>query len=157
MSVVNTFPVEEACAHLRGADPKLALVMDRVGPYTAQMREGDPYASLLRTILFQQLAGAAASAIQGRFFALYGDAFAPPSPEQLLTTTLDGQNADANPRWCPEARESSARTTHRHRGLVLQPANANPSAKRVTSLHVGPSGTLRLAQPCYVMFAAATR
>ena len=65
----------------------MALVMDRVGPYTAQMREGDPYASLLRTILFQQLAGAAASAIQGRFFALHGDATAPPSPEQLLTTT----------------------------------------------------------------------
>ena len=73
MAVINTFPVEEACAHLRSADAALAVVMDRTGPYTAQIRGGDPYASLLRTILFQQLAGAAANAIQGRFLALYGD------------------------------------------------------------------------------------
>ena len=87
MAVLNTFPVDEACAHLRGADPELATVMDRIGPYTAQLREGEPFASLLRTILFQQLAGAAANAIQGRLLALYGNANLPPSPAQLLATT----------------------------------------------------------------------
>ncbi len=60
--------------------------MDRTGPYTAQLRDGDPYESLLRTILFQQLAGAAANAILKRFLALYGDAGLSPSPEQLMTT-----------------------------------------------------------------------
>jgi DNA-3-methyladenine glycosylase II len=40
----------------------------------------------LRTILFQQLAGAAALAIQKRFFALYGGD-QPPTPQQLLETS----------------------------------------------------------------------
>lgn len=87
MAVINTFPVEDACAQLRAADPALAAVMDRTGPYTAEVRDGDPYASLLRTILYQQLAGAAANAIQSRFLALYGDAGQPPAPERLLATT----------------------------------------------------------------------
>lgn len=87
MTIIETFSVEAAVAHLRSVDPALAAVIDRVGPYTAQIRRVDPYASLLRTILFQQLAGAAANAIQKRFLALYGDDSQPPTPEQLLATT----------------------------------------------------------------------
>ncbi len=86
MTIIETFSVEAAVAHLRSVDPALAAVIDRVGPYTAQIRRVDPYASLLRTILFQQLAGAAANAIQKRFLALYGDDSQPPTPEQLLAT-----------------------------------------------------------------------
>lgn len=82
------FSVEEALAHLRGADMKLAEVIDRVGAYNAP-RRSDPYAALVRAILFQQLAGAAANAIQRKFFALYGDDGEPPSPPQILETTDD--------------------------------------------------------------------
>jgi len=82
----HPFSVEEALAHLRGADAKLAAVIDRVGEYDAP-RRSDPYAALVRAILFQQLAGAAANAIQKRFFALYGSEGQPPSPPQLLETT----------------------------------------------------------------------
>jgi len=82
------FSVEEALAHLRGADAKLAGVIDRVGAYDAP-RRSDPYAALVRAILFQQLAGAAANAIQRRFFALYGEDGEPPSPPQILETTDD--------------------------------------------------------------------
>jgi DNA-3-methyladenine glycosylase II len=80
------FSVEEALAHLRSVDTKLAALIDRVGHYDAPQRS-DPYAALVRAILFQQLAGAAANAIQRRFFALYGDDGQPPSPPQLLETT----------------------------------------------------------------------
>ncbi len=81
------FSVEEALDHLRGADEPLSRLIDQVGPYQARIRYADPYASLLRTILFQQLAGPAASAIQRRFLALYGSEEAPPTPEQLLATS----------------------------------------------------------------------
>ena len=48
----------------------------------------DPYASLLRTILFQQLAGAAAMAIQRRLYALFSDEEGRiPTPEELLGAT----------------------------------------------------------------------
>ncbi len=80
------YSVDEALAHLRAADPVLGALIDRVGPYEARIRYDDPYHSLLRTILFQQLAGPAASAIQRRLFALYGNDETPPTPQQLLAT-----------------------------------------------------------------------
>ena len=87
MTTIETFSVDKAIAHLRGIDPALKAVMDRVGEYNPTIRRADPYASLLRTILFQQLAGAAANAIQRRFLALYGNDSQPPTPEQLLATS----------------------------------------------------------------------
>jgi DNA-3-methyladenine glycosylase II len=77
------FDVDAAQAHLRAIDPVLGSLIDKHGPYSWASRE-DPYHALLRAILFQQLAGAAANAIQKRFHALYGDK--PPTPEQLLAT-----------------------------------------------------------------------
>ncbi len=82
----DSFSVDEALAHLRSADAKLGEVIDRVGGYNAP-RRADPYAALVRAILFQQLAGAAANAIQKRFFALYGRGDKPPVPAELLETT----------------------------------------------------------------------
>ena len=84
---VETFSVEAALQHLRAVDPPLAAIIDRVGAYNLTIRRTEPYATLLRTILFQQLAGAAASAIQRRFLALYGEDGEPPAPEQLLSTS----------------------------------------------------------------------
>jgi DNA-3-methyladenine glycosylase II len=84
---IETFSVEAALEHLRAVDPQLAAIIDRVGAYNLAIRRTEPYATLLRTILFQQLAGAAASAIQRRFLALYGDNGEPPAPDQLLSTS----------------------------------------------------------------------
>jgi DNA-3-methyladenine glycosylase II len=86
MSIDRLFSVEEALAHLRQIDAKLAAVIARVGAYDAP-RRSDPYAALVRAILFQQLAGSAANAIQRKFFALYGDDGETPSPPQILETT----------------------------------------------------------------------
>ena len=57
-----------------------------MGAYDAPRRD-DPWAALVRAILFQQLAGAAATAIQNRLFALHGPVDRAPTPQQLLELT----------------------------------------------------------------------
>ena len=80
------FSAGHAYRHLRAADPVIGDLIEKVGPY--QPRPGDdPYGQLIRTLLFQQLAGAAASAIMRRWFGHYGDEEATPTPEQILSTS----------------------------------------------------------------------
>jgi DNA-3-methyladenine glycosylase II len=55
-----------------------------VGPFALEVR-GEPYQSLLRAILYQQLAGPAAAAIERRFLALFDGSV--PAPAELLTAT----------------------------------------------------------------------
>jgi DNA-3-methyladenine glycosylase II len=86
MTADAPWSIDAALAYLRDVDPALGAVIDRVGEYAAPHRD-DPYAALLRTILFQQLAGAAASAIQRRFFALHLPEDQPPTPQQILELT----------------------------------------------------------------------
>ncbi len=80
------FPIRKAYQHLRSADPTLRRLIDEHGPYQPRP-SADPWSALVRAILFQQLAGAAASAIQRKWFAFYGDAEATPTPEQILDTS----------------------------------------------------------------------
>ena len=77
------FSVDAAVVHLRRADAVLGRVIDEIGAFDWRQRS-DPYLALIRTILYQQLAGAAASAIERRFYALFGGDGQPPPPEQLL-------------------------------------------------------------------------
>lgn len=83
-----TYQRSEAMAHLLAAEPQLASVVRQVGPITIR-DGGSPYPALVRSILYQQLAGPAAAAIERRFLALYGDAGQPPSPQQLLATDVE--------------------------------------------------------------------
>lgn len=68
------------------ADPVLGAVIRRVGPCPLRPA-GRPYASLLRSILYQQLAGAAARAIERRFLALFDGRC--PTPTVLRATRID--------------------------------------------------------------------
>jgi DNA-3-methyladenine glycosylase II len=86
MPIERQFSVEEALAYLRKTDPLLGAVIERVGAYDAPRRD-DPYAALVRAILFQQLAGAAAAAIQRRFFDLHEPLGIVPTPQQILETS----------------------------------------------------------------------
>jgi DNA-3-methyladenine glycosylase II len=75
----------KARMHLSKADPVLARIIAEVGPLGIQPRR-ERFQALARAIIFQQLAGAAANAIYGRFVALFpGVDF--PSPEQVLAKT----------------------------------------------------------------------
>jgi DNA-3-methyladenine glycosylase II len=61
-----------ALTHLRRVDPVLAGIIDRVGPYRLEVRRtGTHYDALVRSIVFQQLSGKAATTIHRRFLALY--------------------------------------------------------------------------------------
>jgi O-6-methylguanine DNA methyltransferase len=80
------FDWKVAQAHLRKVDPVLGKLMVRVGKQRMEIRTmHDPFESLMRAIVYQQLSGKAAATILGRVLALReGAAF--PSPAQLLAT-----------------------------------------------------------------------
>ena len=55
-----------AIEHLKAADPHLARLIERVGPPSITLRANHTvFYGLARSIVFQQLAGAAAKAILG--------------------------------------------------------------------------------------------
>jgi 3-methyladenine DNA glycosylase/8-oxoguanine DNA glycosylase len=60
-----------AVAHVKSADPQLARVIDAIGPFDLEPREG-AFKALSRAIFFQQLAGPAARAIMNRTLAALG-------------------------------------------------------------------------------------
>src|SRR6184192_4328571 len=71
--------------HLRSVDPVLASLIDRVGPCRLEpRREGTHFDALVRSIVYQQLSGKAASTILGRVHALYGNRS--PTPAELIAT-----------------------------------------------------------------------
>jgi DNA-3-methyladenine glycosylase II len=78
-----------ATADLARRDPNLAVFVARAGPMKWRPRQADAYAALVRSIVYQQLAGRAAAAIHGRFVALFDGASLTPGavlavPESLL-------------------------------------------------------------------------
>ena len=83
----NTYS-RKAVAHLRKVDPKLAEVIDRIGPFKGwPVRNGTHFDAVCRSIVFQQLSGKAAGTIHGRFEGIYGGRA--PLPDELATTTDD--------------------------------------------------------------------
>ncbi len=54
--------LEAALTHLRGGDPTLRAIIQRVGPYAMQYREPD-FETLVRSIVYQQISGRAALSI----------------------------------------------------------------------------------------------
>jgi methylated-DNA-[protein]-cysteine S-methyltransferase len=78
------FDPDAAVAHLRGADAKLAQLMDRVGPFRMQLqRTPSVFGALAEAIVFQQLNGKAAATIFARLCALFPHAGGL-TPERIL-------------------------------------------------------------------------
>jgi DNA-3-methyladenine glycosylase II len=71
MPVPAPAELERARRVLRRRDPALGSVIRQIGACRLEQR-GDPYRALVRSVLFQQLAGAAARAIEARLKAGYG-------------------------------------------------------------------------------------
>ena len=76
--------LEKARRSLRRRDPTLGALIRRVGPCDIRP-QGDPYRSLMRSVVYQQLAGAAAGAIAGRLRRAHGGRY--PAPAQLLAAS----------------------------------------------------------------------
>lgn len=79
--------LREAARHLARSDARLARVIEAHGPCTLSPR-GDPYRYLVRSILYQQLAGKAAATIERRFKAGFGGRVPPPA---LLAVQRDAK------------------------------------------------------------------
>ena len=89
MTIVRLTPrrLTEALAALSANDPKMATAIERVGPCTLIPRaDGTHFDHLARAIVFQQLSGAAASTIYGRFKERIGDGTDSPTPAQILAS-----------------------------------------------------------------------
>ena len=71
----------KACRKIRRSDPRLGAVIRRVGPCGIEPT-GDPYRALLRSVIYQQLAGSAAGAIASRVRRSFGGRY--PAPARLL-------------------------------------------------------------------------
>lgn len=81
-----------ALAHVKAADPRMAALIERLGPFDLRVGRHETHlASLIRSIVYQQLSGKAAATIHGRFLSLYGGVT--PSPEHLLETPIDALRA----------------------------------------------------------------
>ncbi len=73
--------MRKALNHLKKADPVMAAIIERVGPYKIQYRE-PVFQSLVRSIVYQQLHGKAAATIFGRLQA--AAKVDPLTPESIL-------------------------------------------------------------------------
>jgi DNA-3-methyladenine glycosylase II len=78
----------------------MAQLIKSVGPMSLRGPSEDPFAALVRSIMFQQLAGAAANAIHGRFLKLFADGLSPAGvlalPDGAMRTAgLSGSKAAA--------------------------------------------------------------
>jgi DNA-3-methyladenine glycosylase II len=84
----KTVPYARAARmHLSKNDPVLARIIADVGAVAITPRP-ERFPALARAIIFQQLAGAAATAILNRFVALYPDVEFP-APEDVLATPIE--------------------------------------------------------------------
>jgi DNA-3-methyladenine glycosylase II len=91
-----------AVRHLAKADPVLARLMKRAGPFALKTRHlHNPFEALARNIVFQQLHGSAAEAIHRRVVELFGGGRLRPrdvlgaSDEELRGAGLSGAKAAA--------------------------------------------------------------
>ncbi len=114
MTAHLTYDPAEALRHIRTNDPVMAAIIEQVGPYAPPYR-GEPFAALMRSILYQQLAGKAAAAIERRVLALFGDRY--PTPGELAAASTRtrcalrasrGRSRRRSPTWPP--RRSTARS-----------------------------------------------
>src|ERR1700733_14170991 len=88
--------MKKAIVHLKAADPVLAAIIDRVGPYKIEYRE-PVFQTLVRSIVYQQLHGKAALTIFNRLMAAAkADPLTPESilklrPARMRALGLSGQ------------------------------------------------------------------
>jgi DNA-3-methyladenine glycosylase II len=99
--------MRKAIAHLKSSDPVLAAIIERVGPYRITYREPG-FGTLVRSIVFQQLNGRAATKIFDRLVQAAGGEL---SPEALLKMTdVQYRAAGISPQKLRYLRDLAERT-----------------------------------------------
>jgi len=79
------FDAARAVRHLRAADPALARVIDRAGPFALELKRANTiFGMLAEAIVYQQLTGRAAATIYARVCGLFAGAHRGFQPEHIL-------------------------------------------------------------------------
>jgi DNA-3-methyladenine glycosylase II len=89
--------MRKAVEHLKGADPVMAQIIERVGPFRMAYKE-PTFEGVARSIIYQQLSGKAAGTIYGRVLEACGGALTPQAilaltPERMRELGLSKQKA----------------------------------------------------------------
>ncbi len=79
-----------AQAEVAARDPVMGAFIEGAGRFRLPPRSGDAFAALAESILYQQLAGAAAAAIHRRFVALFDGALTPEAVLAVPEAALRG-------------------------------------------------------------------
>ncbi len=91
--------LEKALAELGLRDPGLGRIIVEAGPWKRGKPNPDgPFGALVRSIAFQQLAGAAAATIHGRFRALVDGGLSPEAVLRLSDEELSGAGLSGSKR-----------------------------------------------------------
>jgi len=85
-----------AARALAESDPAIARLVELAGLPRLRARQGTHFEALVRSIVFQQLAGSAASAIHGRLVALLDDEVEPESILALSAEAMRGVGLSGN-------------------------------------------------------------
>ena len=80
-----SYDVAKGVDHLRRAHPRMATLIDQVGPCTITVHTLPPFEALMQSIVYQQLNGRAAETILGRVLAIYAPKSFP-TPDDFLAT-----------------------------------------------------------------------
>jgi DNA-3-methyladenine glycosylase II len=86
----------QAAAELARRDPAMAKLVELAGPMRLRPRQETHFGALVRSIVYQQLAGNAASAIHGRLVAALDGDVAPAALLALSIETMRGVGLSAN-------------------------------------------------------------
>ena len=80
-----SYNVSAAIRHLRGSHPRMAALIEQVGPCDLTTHTRPPFEALVQSIVYQQLNGRAAATILGRVLAIYAPRSFP-TPQDILAT-----------------------------------------------------------------------
>lgn len=110
-----------AAAEIARRDKVMAALMKRTGAFRLPRPTADHFAALAESILYQQLAGAAAAAIHGRFVALFNGNLSPKAVLALRPARLRAAGLSGN-------------KTASIRDLATKVANGTIPLKRISRL-----------------------
>jgi DNA-3-methyladenine glycosylase II len=140
--------LRRAIDEVSSRDPVLADLVARVGPISHRPRDPDgPFGALVRAIVFQQLAGAAAQAIYGRLRAAAGEHLTPESLNALPDETLRSAGLSGNK--LASLRDLSAKVLD---GTVVLSRTSRLSDDKLVARLVTVRGVGRWTAEMYLMF-----
>jgi DNA-3-methyladenine glycosylase II len=140
--------LRRAIDEVSSRDPVLADLVARVGPISHRPRDPDgPFGALVRAIVFQQLAGAAAQAIYGRLRAAVGEHLTPESLNALSDETLRSAGLSGNK--LASLRDLSAKVLD---GTVALSRTSRLSDDKLVARLVTVRGVGRWTAEMYLMF-----